>query len=114
MSQLAVKQSFFKSDMEFGLEKLHLDLHDLSDVSLNFLILLNSPSLDFSQIKQCWNYCGTRICADGGANRLYDGCNEHEKTLYTPNCIIGDLDSLRSDVAVQYKYVQLFTCHNDG
>jgi thiamine pyrophosphokinase len=91
--------------MEVTCEKLHVDLCDSVNVSLNFLILLNSPSLDFSQIKQCWDYCGTIICADGGANRLYDMCNNCEKKNYTPNCIIGDLDSLRSDVAVQYKYV---------
>lgn len=92
--------------MEETWGKTHCDLHDSTDYSKNFLILLNSPSLNISQIRECWNYCDTRICADGGANRLYDECAENQRIEYTPNYIIGDLDSLRDEVATQYKYVQ--------
>lgn len=51
-----------------------------------------------------------RICADGGANRLYDYCALWEadlspsqaRSMYTPDIIKGDLDSLRPDVKNYY------------
>ncbi|KAL0093627.1 thiamine pyrophosphokinase [Phycomyces blakesleeanus] len=46
-----------------------------------------------------------RLCADGGSNRLYDAFeNSPEKrNLHLPDEIIGDLDSIRSNVRVFYE-----------
>lgn len=38
------------------------------------------------------------ICADGGANRLY----EYKKEII-PKCIIGDLDSLKPEIQDYYE-----------
>lgn len=52
-----------------------------------------------------------RVCADGGANRLYDELPrmlpgrpaDTVRAQYLPNIIKGDLDSLRPDVAAFYR-----------
>ncbi|KAJ3413488.1 hypothetical protein HDV05_007933 [Chytridiales sp. JEL 0842] len=45
-----------------------------------------------------------RLCADGGANRLYDGLKNREERLeFLPDEIRGDLDSLRTDVRQFYE-----------
>lgn len=36
------------------------------------LIILNQPIQDFETFKKIWRHTRYRICADGGANRLYD------------------------------------------
>lgn len=36
------------------------------------LIILNAPLEDYDMLEQAWQACEIRICADGGANRLYD------------------------------------------
>ena len=55
-----------------------------------------------------WSSFELIICADGGANRLYDwfgsscdsdGCSRSD---YIPSKIIGDLDSIREDVRDYY------------
>lgn len=54
------------------------------------LILLNSPiSKDDPIFDLFWHSSSYKVCADGGANRLYD----HDGTLL-PDQIVGDLDSL--------------------
>jgi thiamine pyrophosphokinase len=61
-----------------------------------------------------WNECSKVVCADGGSNRLYDGianefkhANESQieeiRKIYCPHFIIGDLDSIRPEVAEFYK-----------
>eukprot|EP00347_Sterkiella_histriomuscorum_P000162 403376935 len=40
------------------------------------------------------------LCADGGANRLYDYDQDHN---FKPHAIIGDLDSIREDVKEFYE-----------
>jgi thiamine pyrophosphokinase len=36
------------------------------------LIILNQPLVSFEIFKKIWSHTTCRICADGGANRLYD------------------------------------------
>ena len=62
------------------------------------LIVLNYPiSCPPSRVlATLWNTSGERICADGGANRLYHA-TEHG-SFWIPNRIRGDLDSLNPSV----------------
>lgn len=48
------------------------------------LLILNQPIANFDVFSRLWMRAGYRICADGGANRLYD--------LFE-----GDLENLRGD-----------------
>jgi thiamine pyrophosphokinase len=80
-------------------------------------ILLNSPSMqaEVDSLIHLWDSFDFTICADGGANRLYDGLKSLEKvqnglnsdsalcSKYVPTYIKGDLDSLRSDVEAFYR-----------
>ncbi|KAH7307655.1 hypothetical protein KP509_22G071100 [Ceratopteris richardii] len=57
-----------------------------------------------------WNKASLRICADGGANQIYDSLpnlfpNENPATVrerYKPDIIKGDLDSIRPEVKEFY------------
>lgn len=65
------------------------------------LILLNSKTVSKHLLEKIWHSCDLKVCADGGGNRLFD--TMHEETLeYIPNIIVGDLDSLRPEVADFY------------
>ena len=67
------------------------------------LLMINSDTMDVAWAKRLWAHCDFKICADGGANRLYDGLvasgDEHK---YIPDMIKGDLDSLRGEVKAFY------------
>eukprot|EP01041_Mallomonas_annulata_P011822 gene11822-24787_t len=68
------------------------------------LVLLNSDAMTIDYVKRLWDVSSIRICADGGANRLFDGCvTDADKTKFIPHYICGDLDSLRPDVANHYR-----------
>ena len=81
------------------------------------LIILNTPiksSYDNGRLSgvlgKLWDASSYRICADGGANRLYDATvaiqgmrSETDSSNYLPDLITGDLDSLRSDVHQYYE-----------
>lgn len=94
------------------------------------LVILNMPikakltnqtnQLGSSLFEHLWDASTFRICADGGANRLYDatvsrwssmmsqsnGWNSEEQTgnnPYIPNLIRGDFDSIRLDVKLHYQ-----------
>lgn len=73
----------------------------------HYLVLLNSDTFDIHMTKTLWNKFQYKICADGGANQLYDKLNTGpDKTAlskYLPDFITGDLDSLRDDVREYYK-----------
>ncbi|KZP31661.1 Thiamin pyrophosphokinase [Athelia psychrophila] len=78
-------------------------------VSRHALIILNQP-FSVALFDRLWNSCNWRCCADGGANRLYDLFDSPEiedgstvRSLFLPNLIKGDLDSLRDDVKAYYE-----------
>ena len=75
-------------------------------ISANHLIILNSESFNAKIAFDVWNSCGVKICADGGANRLYDSffANTDERSLYIPKYIVGDLDSVREEVVDYYRF----------
>ncbi len=60
-----------------------------------------------------WESTTYHVCADGGANRLYDATtsstlkhsssNENNIDKFIPDMITGDLDSIRSDVRAYYE-----------
>ncbi|KAF9693062.1 hypothetical protein EKO04_008887 [Ascochyta lentis] len=70
------------------------------------LLILNQPITNFATFSRLWRHTNYRICADGGANRLYDmfkGKLEKQRAHYLPSIIHGDLDSLRDDVRSYYE-----------
>lgn len=46
--------------------------HVPASVTPPCLLVLNQPIAQFSVFARLWNHTNYRICADGGANRLYD------------------------------------------
>ncbi|KAL4458874.1 hypothetical protein ABPG75_013739 [Micractinium tetrahymenae] len=75
----------------------------LAVVLLNWTLPTLTPLL--------WKNAKLRVCADGGANRLYDELPrmlpgrpaDAVRAQYLPTVIKGDLDSLRPDVAAFYR-----------
>ncbi|KAJ7170619.1 thiamine pyrophosphokinase Thi80 [Mycena crocata] len=74
------------------------------NISNRALIVLNQP---FSEalFLRLWNSSQWHCCADGGANRLFDIMDVAKRSLYLPDLIKGDLDSIRDDVK------DFYTCH---
>ena len=86
------------------------------------LIVLNGPSLlvqsessntNPNQAPVCpilqhlWDQSSMHVCADGGANRLYHATVEqgdHCHNRMIPQAIVGDLDSLESEVRTYYEH----------
>jgi thiamine pyrophosphokinase len=86
------------------------------------LLILNQPITHFDAFARLWKHTSYRVCADGGANRLFDmfeGDLAVQRESYVgmedfsrgrrvtdfaqlPNIIHGDLDSLRDDVRAYY------------
>ena len=63
------------------------------------LLLLNSPTFTGGTVLETlWERSSVRICADGGANRLYE-----YDSMKIPNIICGDLDSLTVKVQKYYE-----------
>lgn len=96
--------SFLSS--EDGCDGLHLSETKTKTV----LLILNTPGLSKelvhsqSLFQKLWDISSVRVCADGGANRLFDAVKHHgEQMQYIPDFIKGDLDSLRGDVREFYE-----------
>ena len=73
------------------------------------LILLNTPIDGSPLFYHLWDTADVRICADGGANRLYRLKNSttstaatRSTTLLIPDIIVGDLDSLHDTTRAYY------------
>jgi len=63
------------------------------------LIILNQPlELRISLYRKVWRNAICQVAADGGANRLHDLIVKESAMPLKLDTIIGDLDSLRSDV----------------
>lgn len=69
------------------------------------LLILNQEINVPAIFLKLWNSFKIRVCADGGANRLYDFFkdNESERVKYLPDYIIGDFDSLKPETEEYYK-----------
>ncbi|KAK7712172.1 thiamine pyrophosphokinase [Botryosphaeria dothidea] len=71
------------------------------------LLILNQPVASIDLLQRLWAHTGYRLCADGGANRLYDTFDalddaDARRQEFLPTIIHGDLDSLRDDVRAYY------------
>ena len=62
------------------------------------LVVLNSASFGAGLLEKLWAASTYRVCADGGANRLFDLLGPS----FVPDAIVGDLDSARGDVLEAY------------
>ncbi|KAK4054938.1 thiamine pyrophosphokinase [Microbotryomycetes sp. JL201] len=98
----------------------------------NALIILNTPLVHDALFQEIWSAASLRICADGGANRLYSRyakgslarnsertgrstlsdsgsvrnatqVTQDESNQWLPDVIKGDFDSLRPDVRQYYQ-----------
>lgn len=73
------------------------------------LVLLNQNLPRFTPL--LWNHAQLRICADGGANRVFDDMPllfpledaSDVRRRYKPDVIKGDLDSIRTEVLNFYR-----------
>ncbi|CAM9625232.1 unnamed protein product, partial [Chrysoparadoxa australica] len=65
------------------------------------VVVLNSRGVGECVLTGLWESAVLRMCADGGANRLFDSLDEEKRLL--PDLIKGDLDSLRPEVAAFYE-----------
>jgi len=61
------------------------------------LVVLNTE-FSGTLLRMLWRSTSLRVCADGGANRLYDLARD-----LVPDAIVGDLDSVRSEVRSFYE-----------
>ncbi|XP_061347322.1 thiamine pyrophosphokinase 1-like [Gastrolobium bilobum] len=78
--------------------------------SVTALVILNQKLPRFAPL--LWDHAQVRVCADGGANRLYDEMplllspqsqsqshpHPHPQLRYKPDAINGDMDSIRTEV----------------
>ena len=59
----------------------HLSGESLESKSL---VMINSATMDIELVRRLWKHCDYKICADGGANRLFDGLSSSEIAEYVP------------------------------
>jgi len=88
--------------MEKRSAQVKAELEQSSDLIL--LILNNEFGVTKDVFCALWNACRLRMCADGAANKLFEQFDDPlYKTHFTPETIVGDLDSIRPDVRHFYK-----------
>lgn len=57
------------------------------------LVILNQPITSFAILRHVWESTSYHICADGGANRLYDALEQMDNSL--KNQYVGDGGTVR-------------------
>jgi thiamine pyrophosphokinase len=62
-------------------------------------VILNS-AFEAHVAQRFWRQAHLTMCADGAANRLFDGMPVLLRSKYIPQYIVGDLDSIRPEVMV--------------
>ncbi|SCU88527.1 LAMI_0D10418g1_1 [Lachancea mirantina] len=71
---------------------------------LSALLILNQKIDESLGFEKLWNAYHVHVCADGGANRLYEYLgDEIVRQKYIPHYIVGDLDSVRNEVLSYYR-----------
>lgn len=63
------------------------------------LLVANAPLPSRHILDQLWSKAALRVCADGGANRLFDLHTQQ----YTPDHVVGDMDSVRPSVMYHFQ-----------
>ncbi|KAK6201320.1 uncharacterized protein RJT21DRAFT_34387 [Scheffersomyces amazonensis] len=79
--------------------------NDKSGSDRNALVILNQ-SIEGCNLYKLWHNTELHVCADGGANRLYEYFNNDtndNRSKYIPDYIVGDLDSLKDEVKNYYE-----------
>lgn len=84
------------------------------------LIILNTPIAHYNVLEKLYAHSSYRICADGGANRLYnlllastvDERKQQRSQSMLPDAIHGDLDSLNDDVRQAYQRLGVEVTHD--
>lgn len=77
------------------------------------LIINNRPLAFTNQFKRMIDKCSFYVCADGGANRLLDAIKTDGQILQKlPDCVVGDMDSLRTDTSSYFKERDVRIIHN--
>lgn len=87
-------------------EPLHLFIEESTPTpnSRPCLVLLNQALCGLEGVlRKHWHKFSLHVCADGGANQLYDVISEGSREQYIPHTICGDLDSARSEVLQYYE-----------
>eukprot|EP00667_Euglena_gracilis_P019786 EG_transcript_21266 len=75
------------------------------------VIQLNQPPTPY--LRHAWITAPVRICADGGANRMFDATQEPDRAQQSPTHICGDMDSIRPDVLEYYSALGARVCRSD-
>ncbi|EGC35149.1 hypothetical protein DICPUDRAFT_152560 [Dictyostelium purpureum] len=66
-------------------------------------LVIANQKLNKKMVEFFWDKCSVKICADGGANRLYSlGTKLNHVNKWVPDYIKGDLDSLHEGVSDYY------------
>ncbi|CDO94242.1 unnamed protein product [Kluyveromyces dobzhanskii CBS 2104] len=89
---------------------IELDQWFNPETECSVLLILNQKiELDVSVFEKLWNRYTIKVCADGGANRLYDYLSDYNGNKYQPDLVVGDMDSIREDVLKYYKGSEITT-----
>ena len=94
-NQTNLNDSFYKHDLTFLDQIFDSQQSKSPNVSYDVL-MLNAPS--DSLVRKLCRHANTIICADGGANSVFNCQGGHTGFDVIPHAIVGDLDSVHDDV----------------